>query len=206
MPPTPCTPIQHFPRPNNGTALGGDLLTLSGSGFGNASSAVTVVLNKMPCAVVSVTPSQITCRTTPRTSIEAVSVVVMVGGPTGGGIALYDASSVYFRYLDRWSAQTTWQYGELPAEGDTVWVPVGQSILVDITPPPLNIVLVEGEMVFDNRGAKWKRAEANLRCLHALGGPLSPCARQTCPSTLTASLCMAAFSRLARKRSLLQTD
>ena len=107
----------------------------------------------MPCVVSTVTETQIVCTTSPRTSIQAVSVNVSIGGSTGGGVALYDASKVFFRYLDRWSALTTWQYNEPPVEGDTVWVPVGQSILVDVIPPPLNLVLVEGEMVFDNEGA-----------------------------------------------------
>ena len=107
----------------------------------------------MPCVVAAVSATQIACTTTPRASIQAVSVVVTIGGPAGGGVALYDASKVFFRYLDRWSALTTWQYNEPPVEGDTVWVPVGQSILVDVIPPPLNLVLVEGEMVFDNKGA-----------------------------------------------------
>lgn len=106
----------------------------------------------MPCSVASVTSTQITCVTSPRTAINPVSVIVTVGGPSGGGTALYDASKVYFRYIDRWSAPTTWQYGEIPLDGDTVWVPAGQSVLVDVTPPPLNLVLVEGEMIFDNRG------------------------------------------------------
>ena len=144
--PFPCSP-------NNGSALGGDRITISGSHFGTSIADVSVVLNGMPCSVVSVIATQISCDTAPRSSIKPVSVVVTIGGAGGGGIALYDASTVYFRYIDRWSSLTTWQYQEPPREGDTVVVPVGQSILVDVSPPLLNLVLIEGEMIFDNKGA-----------------------------------------------------
>ena len=59
-----------------------------------------------------------------------------------------DASLTYFRYLDRWSALTTWKYNEPPIVGDSVVVPLGQAVLVDVSPPQLFLVLVQGDLVF----------------------------------------------------------
>lgn len=143
------TPTVTSITPNNGTALGGDTIILRGTGFSTSSSDILRVnLNGMPCQVVSSTLTSITCITSPRTSIMEPSVEVVIQNK---GLALYNISTTYYRYLDRWSALTTWADQEPPIEGDTVWVPIGQSILVDISPPQLFLVLVQGEMVFDRQ-------------------------------------------------------
>lgn len=78
------------------------------------------------------------------------SVRVTIAG--GRGLALVnDAKKVYFSYLDKWSSLTTWANNEPPALGDTVIVPVGQAILVDVSPPELFLVLIQGELVFDRK-------------------------------------------------------
>ena len=143
------TPFISAVSPSNGTALGGDLVTLTGSGFGGAPPAdVSVVLNGMPCAVQSVSDTAITCVTGRRTSVEARSVDVQLASR---GRAVYDATRTYFRYLDRWSALTTWKYNEPPVAGDMVVVPDGQAVLLDVSPPRLGFLLVQGELVFDRR-------------------------------------------------------
>ena len=140
-----ATPFISSIVPNNGTALGGTTITLSGYGF---VTGLTVKLNGMPCSVTAVSNVTITCVTSARTSVEPVSVQVALAS---GGVALYDAAVTYFRYLDRWSALTTWQFNEPPVEGDAVIVPLGQAVLVDIDPPQLAILVVEGDLVFDRR-------------------------------------------------------
>jgi hypothetical protein len=142
------TPVVTGITPNNGTALGGDVVTLTGSGFGWTAAGVSVALNGVPCAVTAVVDTAITCVTGVRTSVQPVSVAVAI---PGAGAAVVDASRTYFRYLDRWSALTTWKYNEPPVEGDTVVVPEGQALLVDVDPPRLDLLLVEGELVFDRR-------------------------------------------------------
>ena len=134
--------------PEFGSALGGETVTLHGSGFPAEAGDVSVVLNGVPCAVTSVSAAAVTCVTGARTAIEPLSINVTVLGDSSTGRALYDASRVYFRYLDRWSALTTWKYNEPPVEGDSVVVPPGQAILVDVSPPRLFLVLVQGDLVF----------------------------------------------------------
>lgn len=133
--------------PNNGTALGGTPVVITGTGFPADPAAVSVSFNGVPARVVASSPSSITVLTGARDAIRPLSVSVR----TDTGAAVYDPSMVYFRYLDRWSALTTWKYQEPPVDGDTVLVPEGQAILVDVSPPRLFLVLVEGDMVFDRR-------------------------------------------------------
>lgn len=140
------TPLVTAISPNNGSALGGTVVSLTGSGFGSTASGVAVVLNGVACAVTAVSSTVITCTTGARDSIRALSVSVTV---PDSGLALVP-STVSFRYLDRWSSLTTWSGNEPPVSGDTVIVPDGQAILVDVSPPRLFLVYVAGLLVFDN--------------------------------------------------------
>ena len=49
--------------PNQGGSLGGTLLTIKGTGFGINPAAVEVDIDGIPCTVVSVSPTLVTCRT-----------------------------------------------------------------------------------------------------------------------------------------------
>jgi hypothetical protein len=142
------TPAISKISPTYGSALGGEVITITGTGF--APGVDSIYLNSMPCSVISFSNTVITCLTTPRTMIMPKSVRVTIGG--GRGLALVnDGKKVYFSYLDKWSALTTWANNEPPASGDTVIVPVGQAILVDVSPPELFLVLIQGELVFDRK-------------------------------------------------------
>ena len=48
-----------------------------------------------------------------------------------------------------WSALTTWLNQEPPITGDFVMIPDGQTVLLDVSPPELFFLLVEGALVFD---------------------------------------------------------
>ena len=136
--------------PSVGTALGGDLLTIQGRGFTLGSGVENVTLNGQPCKVHSFNATVIHCVTGKRAFMSPPSVQVLVQGV---GLALVnDSTSTYFSYLDRWSDLTTWLNNEPPGEGDTVIVPQGQAILVDVSPPRLFLVLVQGEMRFAGPG------------------------------------------------------
>lgn len=56
-----------------------------------------------------------------------------------------------YRYVNRWSDPTTWGEEFLPAEGESVWIPAGLNVLVDVDSTPiLNAVIVEGEIIFES--------------------------------------------------------
>ena len=141
------SPVVYAITPRVGTALGGDLVTIIGRGFSLGSHVQNVTLNGMHCKVMTSNDTAVTCKTGVRKEMLPPSVEVLVGGV---GLALVnDSTSTYFSYLDKWSELTTWLNNEPPGDGDTVIVPAGQAILVDVSPPRLFLVLVQGEMVFD---------------------------------------------------------
>lgn len=50
----------------------------------------------------------------------------------------------------RWSDPNSWPSGELPVEGEDVTISSRWRMLVDISPPPLNRVIVLGELKFED--------------------------------------------------------
>jgi len=57
-----------------------------------------------------------------------------------------------FRYVSFWSDPTTWGGEFAPTDGESVWVPSGMSLYVDIDRSPLlNAVLVEGSLIFEGK-------------------------------------------------------
>ena len=51
---------------------------------------------------------------------------------------------------ERWSNPATWG-GRVPQSGDAVTIPAGKVVLLDVSPPPLQSLTIEGELVFDRR-------------------------------------------------------
>jgi hypothetical protein len=54
-----------------------------------------------------------------------------------------------FRYVSMWSDDTTWGGEYAPVDGESVWVPAGLNLCVDIDDSPkVNLVSVEGGLIF----------------------------------------------------------
>lgn len=49
----------------------------------------------------------------------------------------------------RWSSPAAWPGGHVPAAGDSVVIPAGTAISLDVSPPPLASLTVDGALVFD---------------------------------------------------------
>lgn len=80
-----------------------------------------------------------------RTKIVPHSLAVNCSG----GLAALMGNDIVF--VDRWSSTATWGNNYLPAEGDSILVPKGQTLLVDVSPPVLKLVLIEGTMIFEDK-------------------------------------------------------
>lgn len=51
----------------------------------------------------------------------------------------------------RWSNPSAWAAGEVPREGQTVVVPAGRTLELDVSPPPLGGLRIEGTLTFARR-------------------------------------------------------
>lgn len=140
--------------PRYGSSLGGELVTINGTNLANTVEDAAVVLNGKECVVQSAAAdgSEITCITTPRghrNEMQPLSLTVS-NKALGMGDAM-SKPSVRYRYLDRWSALTTWLDDQPPVHGDFVTIPEDQTILLDESPPQLSVLLVLGMLVFDRK-------------------------------------------------------
>jgi hypothetical protein len=66
-----------------------------------------------------------------------------------------------------WSAQTTWGGGFLPIAGDLVSIPKGKNVLLDVSTPILNTVIVEGTLIFKDTDLNF-----NAKNVLVIGGHL----------------------------------
>ncbi|MEP6572436.1 MAG: G8 domain-containing protein [Gemmatimonadota bacterium] len=66
-----------------------------------------------------------------------------------------------------WSSVASWPGGHVPVAGDSVVIPAGRSILLDVSPPPLTSLTISGALVFDavdlNLTAGWIAVPGTLR-------------------------------------------
>jgi len=138
------TPHVDAVSPSSGSVAGGTSVTLSGSGFGSCTECVAVQLDGVPCAVAAVNATAVTCTTGPRPDYTPPTVSLTVSS-MGSAVV---AGTAQFLYRDRWSAPATWQGLAPPVAGDLVVIPPGQHILLDVSPPPLSALIVEGSLTF----------------------------------------------------------
>ena len=129
--------------PTFGGTGGRTFLSINGFGFGNVIGEV--IIGSSNCSISSWNDSLITCITgTHRTDREA-SVSVNIPNV---GVATH--SNLFYSYIDRWSSNFTWGGSNPPIQGETVYIPKSFVVLLDVSPPQLNLILIEGELIFED--------------------------------------------------------
>ena len=142
---TAVTPTITGISPPFGSSLGNTLVTISGTDL--PSSGALVQVNGVECDIVSATSTAIECLTGRRVFTRARGILVQHPAGMGGSAAVPHA--LRYSYLDRWSRLDTWLNFEPPVAGDSVIVPLDQTIIMDVSPPPLYLVHIMGAFVFD---------------------------------------------------------
>lgn len=106
------------------------MITITGTNFVVGSTTVTI--DKIPCAINTVTVTQITCTTGARPGDEKnPSFVVNV---EGRGLAANQGNT--FRYVNYWSNPLTWNNDAPPQLYEAISIPEGRSLLVDVDSVP----------------------------------------------------------------------
>jgi parallel beta-helix repeat protein len=184
-----ATPVVSAISQRYGTYLGGDSLTITGTGFSTVTSEVHVTIDGIECSVTSATATSIQCTTGARpTVVEDGMTELRFSGSTPNG---YAAMQDYqFSYANYWSDLETWGGEYLPKEGDSIVIPKGQTLIVDIDRSPiLYAVLVEGALVFqpdaDSNHERFFDAEYIFISMHALMEVGTPENRYTSKLTIT---------------------
>jgi hypothetical protein len=153
------TPEVDSLSPNVGGTAGGTIVSLAGTGFFPVNitdaadlqaSDISVTIDGVLCEWYGhnyqISDTSIICRTGEhRTTLEAVVRVYV----RGKGYATSNESSV-FEYVDRWSSRFTWGGNALPHQGESVYIKSNQTVYLDISPPVLNLILIEGTLIFED--------------------------------------------------------
>lgn len=144
--------------PAIGGTAGGTLVTLVGTGFlpprvaspdHLSSNDVIVSINGAECDWTNSTINDtvIQCQTgSHQTTLNALVEVAI----RGKGLAQHEPDPVMFEYIDLWSSRFTWGGEDLPARGDSVYIKTGQTVFLDMSPPELNLLLIEGALLFSD--------------------------------------------------------
>ena len=151
-------------QPTVGTTAGGTKVTLSGVFGVQEMSKLKVDIGGFDCSLISASLPQFGAQSllcsTARVGVAygGLKYVKVVSSDQGAGAA---SEASVFWYIDRWSAKTTWG-GNLPPTGcgdyvvdqgctESVVIPEGQVILMDVSPPRLFLLLIQGTLIFDRR-------------------------------------------------------
>ena len=131
-------------EPRYGNVEGGTSVTFTGTGFSATISDYTILIDKIVCAATAATTSSVTCTTGPRPGLHKSSLSIFILGK--GSVSL---SGKLFGYVNAWSSDITWGGEFAPMEGESVYVPAGLNLLVDVdSTPVLTAVIVEGSIIF----------------------------------------------------------
>lgn len=147
--------------PTVGGTAGGTTVILTGTGFfplnvtnaaGLDENDIVVTIDQTVCAwygyEFQLSETSLRCRTSEhRTTLQAIVQVFV----RGKGYAVHSGRAMTFEYIDRWSSPYTWGgSSSLPVEGESVYIRLGQTVFLDISPPVLNLVLIEGTLIFED--------------------------------------------------------
>eukprot|EP00966_Prymnesium_polylepis_P245251 5673507-Prymnesium_polylepis.1 len=155
------TPIVQSVVPRRGSSAGGTELVVSFDGRAATEGAVSVMIAGVMCAVQSVSwavmGGSVTCITGPHglTSESRPGDGPVRLSVSGVGDAAVTDQATY-AYADLWSRSSTWGGGDPPSRGDSVWIPTGQTLLLDTSPPPLHLIIVQGAFIFDRKDLKFE--------------------------------------------------
>lgn len=134
--------------PRYGTYKGGETVTFTGTGFSTTTSEATVTIDGITCTVTSATSTQIQCTTGARPTINSnPSTILTFSGATQNGHASMQTFS--YKYANYWSDLDTWSGEYIPQDGNSVIIPKGQTLIVDVdSTPVLKAVVVQGSLIF----------------------------------------------------------
>lgn len=139
------TPLLTSISPRYGKVTGGDTVTFSGTNLLATASAYSILIDGRTCLVSEATTTYVKCVTSNRPGLYPnPTLEINIAGY--GNVA---TQGLLFRYASFWSDETTWGGEFAPMEGESVNIPSGLHLVVDIDSTPiLAAVLVEGSLIF----------------------------------------------------------
>lgn len=130
--------------PRFGTVTGGTSVTFTGTDFSDDKDKYKIIIDGRECKVDSASATEVTCTTDKRPGVIKPSLEIYIDG-----MGLVANQGKLFRYASVWSDETTWGGEFAPMFNESVYVPAGMNLLVDVDrTPTLNLIMVEGSIIF----------------------------------------------------------
>jgi len=139
------TPLLEKVEPRFGTRIGGDKVRFTGKQFDADHTKYTILIDQVKCEATAATTTYVECTTGKRDKLVPTSLSIFIQGR-----GLVSTNDLEFTYVFKWSEGAKTWGGELaPMDGETIVVPKGFNLLVDIdTSPKLKAVIVQGAIIF----------------------------------------------------------
>ena len=143
--------------PSSGGTAGGTMVTINGDdflppGISNSSLLIAddiiVTIDTAECVwygIASPSNAQILCRTSEHRTVIGAAVNVVI---RGRGAVMSD--DVSYDYVDYWSSPYTWGGAAPPTDGESVYIKTGQKVILDIDTAMLNLLVIEGSLIFED--------------------------------------------------------
>jgi hypothetical protein len=133
-------------EPRYGTRLGGDKVRFSGKGFDSDHTKYSIKIDGVDCPTSAATTTYVECTTIKREEVIVdPSLVIEIDGK-----GLISTNDLMYTYVFKWSEGADTWGGEMePMDDETIYIPKGLNLLVDIDhSPKLKAVFVFGSLIF----------------------------------------------------------
>ncbi|XP_060584412.1 fibrocystin-L-like isoform X2 [Ruditapes philippinarum] len=140
-------------EPRSGGTKGGTQLTITGDRFSDTMSEVSVTIDGVSCVLTSSSTTQIVCTTGEHEETKLSTVAVTVNGVRATAV---DQRTLQFNYADKWGSTSTWGGNPVPAAGEYVVIPAGTTVLLDEDTAVLEMLLIQGHVIFDEKDVTLK--------------------------------------------------
>ena len=139
-----ATPLLTSIYPRFGSVLGNKTVTFSGSDFSDNIQDYKITIDGINCVPTAANSTSVTCTTGDRPGLVDSSLEIYINGK--GNVA---TQGKLYKYVMRWSQDVTWGGEFAPMHMESIYIPTGLNLLVDVDATPLlNAVVVEGSLIF----------------------------------------------------------
>jgi hypothetical protein len=137
------TPTLGSIAPRFGSVVGNEPITFTGTDFSDQTADYAITIDGVDCAATAATTTSVTCTTGSRPGIVEASLSIEIAGK--GRVS---TQGLLFIYANVWSSTTTWGGEFPPLEGESIHVPKGLNLLLDLDSTPiLKAIIVEGSLI-----------------------------------------------------------
>jgi hypothetical protein len=124
--------------------VGGEDVTFTGKDFSDKLEDYTITIDGVKCTPKAASATSVTCTSGSRPGLKNSTLTIMIKDK-----GYVSTQGLIFTYANYWSADTTWGGEFAPMDDESIYVPSGLNLLVDIDKSPLlKAVVVEGKLIF----------------------------------------------------------